>query len=146
MPPERRVYSKNPVQLPEGLDIHQWMYEKNKQFSVRLSSHQIGKEEYKFTYFRKELTKLGSFISCTGIIRAKDIKTVELLNLVSMINHGDYTINMRSKGGDLGPMNERDRIEILIPCIEEFLEPPSNSRIPNEPKSQIILDGLDATG
>lgn len=124
LPPERRIYPKNPVTLPEGMDIHQWMDAKEKQFPNRLGASQIANDEYKFTYFRKEFTALGSFRACTGLIRSINPKQVEFYNLVSMINHGDYTINRRSKGGDLGPMSEKERTEILLPCIEEFLESP----------------------
>ncbi|WP_244310440.1 hypothetical protein [Leptospira noumeaensis] len=118
------MYPNNPVTLPKGMDIHKWMNAKLNQYPNRLGSSQINYEEYKFTYFRRESTTLGSFRACTGLIRGLNSEQVELYNLVSMINHGDYTINRRSKGGDLGPMSEKERNEVLLPCIEEFLEPP----------------------
>lgn len=129
LPPERRVYPKNPLTLPEGMDIHQWMDSKLEQHPKRLGSSQLTSDEYKFTYFRKEFTALGSFRACTGLVRSINPKQVEFYNLVSMINHGDYTINRRSKGGDLGPMNEKEMKEILLPCMEEFLEP-TQGKIP----------------
>lgn len=116
------MYPNNPVTLPEGMDIHKWMESKKKQHPIRLGSSQLTSDEYKFTYFRKEFTALGSFRACTGLVRSINPKQVEFYNLVSMINHGDYTINRRSKGGDLGPMNEKEMKEILLPCMEEFLE------------------------
>ncbi|WP_232373672.1 hypothetical protein [Leptospira chreensis] len=117
------MYPKNPVTLPEGMDIHQWMDAKEKQFQERFGSRQIGEEEYKFNFFRKNLTSFGSYISCTAMVRNSTAKQVELYNLVSMVNYADYTKFMR-KGGDLGPMSEKERTEILLPCIEEFLESP----------------------
>ncbi|WP_244288319.1 hypothetical protein [Leptospira congkakensis] len=126
LPPERRVYPNNPVLLPKDIDIHQWMETKLKQHPKRLGSRQMNQGEYKFTYFRKEFTSLGSYRACTGLIRSVNPEQIELYNLISMINHGNYTTNKRSKGGDLGPMNEKERTEILLPCIEEFLEPPGS--------------------
>ncbi|PKA12784.1 hypothetical protein CH372_07790 [Leptospira meyeri] len=122
LPEERRVYQNNPVKLPDGMNIHQWMEAKKNQFPNRFWSRQIGEDEYKLTFYRKELTPLGSYISCTAMVRNKTTKFVELYNLVSVVNYADYTKVMR-KGGDLGPMNEKERTEILLPCIEEFLEP-----------------------
>ncbi|TGM73138.1 hypothetical protein EHR01_18210 [Leptospira mtsangambouensis] len=123
LPPERRVYPKNPVTLPEGMDIHQWIETKKNQYLERFWSDQVGESEYKFNYIRKNLTSFGSYVSCSAMIRNSSLKQLELYNLVSMVNYADYTKFMR-KGGDLGPMNEKERTEILLPCIEEFLEPP----------------------
>lgn len=124
LPPERRVYPKNPVQLPEGLDIHQWMELKKKQYAERLWYRQINELEYKVSYFRKEHTPFGSYIACTGLVKGLGLRQIEIYNLISTVNYADYTKGYMRKGGDLGPMDEKERSEILIPCIEEFLTQP----------------------
>ncbi|TGL45255.1 hypothetical protein EHQ49_05235 [Leptospira perdikensis] len=123
LPEERRMYPHNPVSLPNGMNIHNWINAKETQFNERFGSKQIGEAEYKFNFYRKELTSIGSYISCTAMVRSKTATPVELYNLVSMVNYADYTKFMR-KGGDLGPMSEKESTEILLPCMEEFLEPP----------------------
>ncbi|XDD54856.1 hypothetical protein AB3N62_03365 [Leptospira sp. WS4.C2] len=123
------MYPKNPLTLPEGMDIHQWMDSKKEQYQERLWSSQIGRDEYRITYFRKELTHLGSYISCTALARDIHFHQVELYNLISTVNYADYTRKYMRKGGDLGPMNEKEMKEILLPCMEEFLEP-TQGKIP----------------
>lgn len=123
LPPERRVYPKNPVTLPKGMDIHQWMETKKNQYPDRFWSAEIGEGEYKFNYIRKKLTSFGSYISCSAMIRKSALNQLELYNLISKVNYADYNKGFIGKGGDLGPMNEKERSEILLPCIEEFLEP-----------------------
>lgn len=117
------MYPNNPVTLPEGMDIHKWMESKKKQYQERFWFRQFSESEYKFSYYRKNHTSLGSYISCTSMVRSKTVKLVEFYNLISIVNYADYTKGMR-KGGDLGPMNEKEKTEILFPCIEEFLELP----------------------
>lgn len=121
LPPERRVYPNNPVKLPEGMDIHTWMDGKINQFPKRLWTRGMSDSEYKFTYFRKEHTSFGSYIACTAIVKAVEKRKLEIYNMVSTVNYADYTKGYMRKGGDLGPMNEMERSEILIPCMEEFL-------------------------
>lgn len=123
LPVEQRMYPMNPIILPERMDIHQWMESKKNQYQERFWFRQINESDYKFSYYRKNLTSLGSYVSCTAMVRSKTTKSVELYNLISIVNYADYTKSMR-KGGDLGPMNEKERAEILLPCIEEFLETP----------------------
>ncbi|XDD47145.1 hypothetical protein AB3N60_03400 [Leptospira sp. WS39.C2] len=127
LPPERRVYPKNPIPLPNGMDIHDWMDTKKKQFPDHLRSNSPYGKVYKIMYFRKEKTFLGSYISCSAYIRQIDTKSIELVELATLINYSDYTksIGRYNKGGDLGPMSEKERTEILLPCIEEFLTPPN---------------------
>ncbi|MCW7473618.1 hypothetical protein [Leptospira levettii] len=130
LPPERRVYPKNPVSLPKGMDIHDWMYTKKKQFPNQLLVHTPYGVVYKMMFFRKQKTFLGSYISCSAYIRQIDGKFIELIEIASIINYSDYTksVGRYNKGGELGPMSENERTEILLPCIEEFLEPPGNQQ------------------
>lgn len=121
LPPERRVYPKNPVLMPEGMDIHTWMDSKKNQFPKRLWTRGISDSEYKITYFRKEHTSFGSYIACTAIVKAIEKRKLEIYNMISTVNYADYTRGYMRKGGDLGPMNEIERSEILIPCVDEFL-------------------------
>ena len=123
LPPERRVYPKNPIQLPEGMDIHRWMEFKKKQFPDHLQSHSPYGVVYKIRYFRQKKTNFGSFISCSAYIRQMQGNTIELIELGSLVNYSDYhkSVSRFNKGGDIGPMNETERTEILLPCIEEFL-------------------------
>ncbi|WP_244241897.1 hypothetical protein [Leptospira kanakyensis] len=127
LPPERRMYPKNPS-LPKGMDIHDWMDTKKKQFPNHLQVHSPYGAVYKMMFFRKEKTFLGSYISCSAYIRQIDSKSIELAEMASIINYSDYTksVGRYNKGGDLGPMSEKERTEILLPCIEEFLEPPGS--------------------
>lgn len=128
LPPEKRMYPKNPVKLPEGMDIHDWMAFKKKQFPNHLLSDSPYGVIYKILFFRKKKTYLGSYISCTAYVRQIKENAIELIELAFMINYSDPTkpISRYNKGGELGPMNEKDRTEILLPCIEEFLEPPQD--------------------
>lgn len=105
------------------MDIHQWMETKKNQYPDRFWSAEIGEGEYKFNYIRKKLTSFGSYISCSAVIRKSALNQLELYNLISKVNYADYNKGFIGKGGDLGPMNEKERTEILLPCIEEFLEP-----------------------
>lgn len=124
LPEERRVYPNNPLTLPKDMDIHQWMESKKNQYQDRLWSRQIGEGEYKFSYFRKEFTRIGSYTVCTALMRSVNIKQIEIYNLIFSVNYADYNKRFIGKGGDLGPMSEKERTEILLPCIEEFLESP----------------------
>lgn len=126
LPPERRVYPKNPVTLPKGMDIHDWMDTKKKQFPNHLLSDSPYAAVYKIVFFRKEKTFLGSYISCSAYLRQTKGNAIEIVEMASMINYADYTKSLSrfNKGGDLGPMSEKERTEVLLPCIEEFLEPP----------------------
>ncbi|TGM38116.1 hypothetical protein [Leptospira biflexa] len=124
LPSERRVYPKNPVKLPAGMDIHDWMETKKKQFPDRLRNYSPYENSYKIMFYRKEFTRLGSYISCGAYVRQTDKHAVELIEMVSNVNYADYSISNIPKGGELGPMNEKERTEILLPCIEEFLTPP----------------------
>lgn len=135
LPPERRVYPKNPVKLPEGMDIHNWMEAKKNQFPGRLRHYSPYDHTYKIMFYRKQFTKIGSFISCGAFLRPVGKHTIEILEMVSNVNYEDYSLSTIPKRGVLGPMNETERTEILLPCIEEFLEPPLDSRITNESKS-----------
>lgn len=124
LPPERRVYPKNPVKLPDGMDIHDWMETKKKQFPDRLRNYSPYANSYKMMFYRKQFTKFGSYISCGAYLRQTGKNAVELIEMVSNVNYADYSISQIPKGGELGPMNEKERTEILLPCIEEFLTPP----------------------
>lgn len=126
LPPERRVYPKNPVPLPKGMNIQDWMETKKNQYPENLKSHTPYGVVYKIMYFRKQKTNFGSYISCSAYIRQVKDDAIELIELASLINHSDYhkSVSRFNKGGDLGPMTEEERSEILLPCIEEFLESP----------------------
>ncbi|TGK47320.1 hypothetical protein EHQ10_14810 [Leptospira bouyouniensis] len=124
MPKERRVYPKNPIHLPAGVDIHEWVQTKKEQYPNRLRVYDLDSNSYKIQYFRRELTSIGSFISCAAYLRQTNTKSIEMLEMISNVNHADYHKSMIPRGGELGPMNERERTEILLPCIEEFLTPP----------------------
>lgn len=121
LPPERRVYPKNPIQLSENLNIEEWLNAKAENSPKRFWWKQIDESQFKFTYIRKELNPNGSHIACSALIRNKSTNNLELYNLIFTVNYADYTKNFIGKRGDLGPLNEKERIEILIPCIEEFL-------------------------
>lgn len=123
LPPERRMYPKNPVPLPKGMNIHDWMDTKKKQFPENLKSHTPYGVVYKIMYFRKQKTSFGSYISCSAYIRQIQGNSIELIELGSLVNYSDYhkSVSRFNKGGDIGPMNETERTEILLPCIEEFL-------------------------
>lgn len=125
LPPERRVYPKNPVLLPDGMDIHQWMETKMNQFPGRLRHYSPYDHTYKIMFYRKQFTNTGSFVSCGAFIRPMGKHTIEILEMVSNVNYEDYTVSTIPKRGVLGPMNEVERTEILLPCIEEFLEIPT---------------------
>lgn len=126
LPEERRVYPKNPIPLPKGMDIHDWMNSKQKQFPNHLQSYTPYSSVYKIVYYRKKNTSIGSYISCGAYLRQNDTYAIEIFQMISMINYSDYTksLGRYNKGGDLGPMSEKERTEILLPCMEEFLEPP----------------------
>ncbi|EMY63407.1 hypothetical protein LEP1GSC203_2599 [Leptospira terpstrae serovar Hualin str. LT 11-33 = ATCC 700639] len=123
MPPERRVYPKNPVTLPEGMDIHKWMETKKQQFPNRLRSYSPYSNAYKILFYRKVYTPIGSFISCGAYFRQINQNAIEIIEMVSNVNYADYEKSIIPRGGDLGPMNEKEMKEILLPCMEEFLEP-----------------------
>ncbi|TGK97226.1 hypothetical protein EHQ30_09225 [Leptospira brenneri] len=125
LPPERRVYPKNPVSLPKGMDVHDWIQTKRVQFPDRLQSHSPWAATYKIVYYQNKKTFLGSYISCSAYLRQTDRNAFEIIEMASMINYSDHnkSVGRYNKGGDLGPMSEKERTEILLPCIEEFLEP-----------------------
>lgn len=127
IPADRRVYPKNPIHLPEGIDLHDWMEKKRNQFPDRLVRNGTGNHLYKITYFRKDPLKNGSYISCGAVIRMQPPKTIVITDLVFLVNYGDYTKSSRRHVGDLGPLTEKEREEILLPCIEEFLESDSKN-------------------
>ncbi|TGK85581.1 hypothetical protein EHQ23_13140 [Leptospira bourretii] len=124
LPPEKRVYPKNPVTLPKGMDIHQWIETKKNQYPDRLRSYSPYPDSYKILFYRKKFTNLGSFISCGAFLRQTNIYTIEIIEMVSNVNYANYEKSVIPRGGELGPMNEKERTEILLPCIDEFLEPP----------------------
>ncbi|WP_244279627.1 hypothetical protein [Leptospira brenneri] len=107
------------------MDIHDWMNAKQKQFPNHLQSHTPYAAVYKIMYFQNKKTYLGSYISCSAYIREIEGNAIELIEMASLINYSDFTksVGRYNKGGDLGPMSEKERSEILLPCIEEFLEP-----------------------
>ncbi|WP_244935920.1 hypothetical protein [Leptospira bouyouniensis] len=106
--------------------FYDWMDTKKKQFPNHLQSYTPYGVVYKIRYFRQKNTSFGSYISCSAYIRQIHGNSIELVELAFLINHSDYqrSVNRFNKGGDLGPMNEEERSEILLPCIEEFLTPP----------------------
>ncbi|WP_244242688.1 hypothetical protein [Leptospira bouyouniensis] len=124
LPKERRVYPKNPIHLPAGMDIHEWVQTKKEQYPNRLRVYDLDSNSYKIQYFRRELTSIGSFISCAAYLRQTNTKSIEMLEMIFNVNYADYHKSMIPRGGELGPMNEKERAEILLPCIEEFLTPP----------------------
>lgn len=126
LPKERRVYPKNPIHLPAGMDIHGWVQTKKEQYPNRLRVYDLDSNSYKIQYFRRELTSIGSFISCAAYLRQTNTKSIEMLEMISNVNYADYHKSIIPRGGELGPMNERERTEILLPCIEEFLIAPQS--------------------
>jgi len=124
LPPEQRIYPKNPITLPNGMNIYDWLELKNNQFPNRMLRFQAGDGIYKIIYYRKNMTKYGSHISCSTLVNQPTPNTMEFTEMVYTINYNDYTRPIRTKklGGEIGPVSEIDRTEILFPCIEEFLE------------------------
>ncbi|XDD47143.1 hypothetical protein AB3N60_03390 [Leptospira sp. WS39.C2] len=118
------MYPKNPVLLPVGMEFDQWIESKKNQFPDRLRHYSPYPNTYKIMFYRKKHTNLGSYISCGAFIRQTNPRTIEIIEMVSNVNHADYSISQIPKGGELGPMNEKEREEVLLPCIEEFLTTP----------------------
>ncbi|MGE8721563.1 hypothetical protein ACO2KH_09535 [Leptospira terpstrae] len=118
------MYPNHPVTLPEGMDIDGWILAKKEQYPQRLRSYSPYPDSYKILYYRKKNTSLGSFISCGAYLRQTKTAQIEIIEMVSNVNYADYEKSVIPRGGELGPMNEKERTEILLPCIEEFLEPP----------------------
>ncbi|MCW7473620.1 hypothetical protein [Leptospira levettii] len=126
LPTERRLYANNPVTLPKDMDIHDWIDVKTKQYPNRLKTLVISDSEYKITYYRKEHTSLGSYVACSALVKSIEPRKLEIYNMISIVNYADYSKAYMRKSGDLGPMNEKERTDILLPCIEEFLIPPQS--------------------
>ncbi|MCW7505052.1 hypothetical protein [Leptospira paudalimensis] len=126
LPTERRVYPRNPITFPESMNIHDWIDTKTKQYPNRLKILVISDSEYKITYYRKEHTSLGSYVACSALVKTIEPRKLEIYNMISIVNYADYSKGYMRKSGDLGPMNEKERTDILLPCIEEFLIPPQS--------------------
>ncbi len=120
LPPEERIFPKNPVPLPKGKQTKQWLESIKEKNPKRFWWKSIDENKYKFTYVRQSLRPNGSHIACTAVVENKGAN-IELYEMAFVVNYADYTKSMR-KGGDLGPLNEEEKTEILYPCIEEVLD------------------------
>ncbi|MDZ4725269.1 MAG: hypothetical protein SH817_03885 [Leptospira sp.] len=133
LPPEKRIYPRNPIPLPNGMNIYDWLELKKNQFPNRMQRFHSSEGIYKITFYRKNKTKHGSYISCSALVRQSSPNTLDLSDMIYTINYHDYfrPMTMRKHGGEIGPVSEIDRTEILFPCIEEFLESDEEKSLEN---------------
>lgn len=128
LPPEERIYPGNPVLLPKGKQTKEWLESIKEKNPKRFWWRKIDEYSFKFTYVRRDLRPNGSHIACTAVVENKG-RSIDLYEMAFVVNYADYTKSMR-KGGDLGPLNQAEKKEILYPCIEEVLES-GEDNVPN---------------
>ncbi|MDF3818403.1 hypothetical protein P3G55_00745 [Leptospira sp. 96542] len=109
--------------MPNGLNLTSWIQKKKNHLQHRMVFRTANENDFVVTYYRKETIGVGSFISCSFVVKQLPNNGFELYDMIFIVDYADYTKpKLRSKGGVLGPTSEEERTNILLPCVDEFLE------------------------
>ncbi|HMV77214.1 MAG TPA: hypothetical protein PL048_01150 [Leptospiraceae bacterium] len=127
LPPENRTYPK-PVTLIDSESLDTWLKARQKIHSERMFLKKYSDTEYSIKYYSQKKFSSGSYMVCSFFIRPETDRTLNL--------KGSYFIDYGCDGGrgtfwgdkcgqvrsEVGPTNQKEYEEYLLPCFEEFLK------------------------
>lgn len=131
LPPENRTYI-NTVRLADGENLGSWLETKQKIHSERLFLRKYSDTEYSVKYYSRKSFPSGAYMVCSFFIRSEKDNTLNL--------KGTYFLDYGCDGGRgtawgdkcgqvrsvVGPTNQKEYEEYLLPCFEEFLKETGN--------------------